>query len=171
MTISRVCWPGLRKRSSASSWNGRRQSTSQSYQAPTREWWFTLYVSTLISIQKVSQHLLIMLPASSKLTGHIDFGLSVSVCVHPSVQQELCMHEISFLDSLWKNSWHTFFFLSKLSPFLEYYPFEKIRMKSDACHILWTMHARVLTFHIWIPHGKIADPFFFLVRWWVGDDE
>ena len=24
-----------------------------------------------------------------------------------------------------------------------------------------TVHARVLKFHIWIPHGKIADPYFF----------
>ena len=31
----------------------------------------------------------------------------------------------------------------------------------DACHILWTMHARVLKFHIWIPHGKIADTLLF----------
>ena len=31
----------------------------------------------------------------------------------------------------------------------------------DACHILWTMHARVLKFHRWIPHGKIADPCFY----------
>ena len=37
-------------------------------------------------------------------------------------------------------------------------------MKSDACHILRTVHARVLKFHVWIPHGKIADPYFFLVR-------
>ena len=56
------------------------------------------------------------------------------------------------------------FFLSELSPFLELCPFEKIRMKSDACHILHTVHARVLKFHIWIPHGKIADTHFFLVR-------
>ena len=34
----------------------------------------------------------------------------------------------------------------------------------DACHIIWTMHARILKFHIWIPHGKIADPYFLLVR-------
>ena len=40
-------------------------------------------------------------------------------------------------------------------------PLEKIRMKSDARQILWTVHARVLKFHIWIPHGKIADPYFF----------
>ena len=25
------------------------------------------------------------------------------------------------------------------------------------------MHARVLKFHVWIPHGKIADLYFFLV--------
>ena len=27
-----------------------------------------------------------------------------------------------------------------------------------------TVHARVLNFQIWIPHGKIADAYFFLVR-------
>ena len=32
-----------------------------------------------------------------------------------------------------------------------------------ACHILRTVHAKVLKFHIWIPHGKIADTFY-LVR-------
>ena len=31
----------------------------------------------------------------------------------------------------------------------------------DACHILWIVHARILKFHIWIPHGKIADLYFF----------
>ena len=31
----------------------------------------------------------------------------------------------------------------------------------DACHILWTAHARVLKFHLWIPCGKIPDPYFF----------
>ena len=30
----------------------------------------------------------------------------------------------------------------------------------DACHVLLTVHARVLKFHIWIPHGKISDPYF-----------
>ena len=34
----------------------------------------------------------------------------------------------------------------------------------DACHILWTAHARVLKFHVWIPHGKIADQYFFLIQ-------
>ena len=59
---------------------------------------------------------------------------------------------------------HVLIFLSKLSRFLELCPFEKIRMKSDACHILRTVHARVLKFHIWIPHGKITDSYFFLIR-------
>ena len=63
------------------------------------------------------------------------------------------------MDSSWKSSWYTFFFLSESSPFLGLYPFEKIRMKFDACRILWTVHARVLKFHLWILHGKIADPY------------
>ena len=31
----------------------------------------------------------------------------------------------------------------------------------DAEHNFWTMHARVLKFHIWILHEKIADLYFF----------
>ena len=58
----------------------------------------------------------------------------------------------------------THFFLSKLPHFLELCPFEKIRMKSDACHILRTVHARVLKFHIRIPHGKVVDLKLFLVQ-------
>ena len=54
-------------------------------------------------------------------------------------------------------------FLSELSPFLELCPFEKIRMNFDACHILRPVHARILKFHIWIPHGKIADLYFFFL--------
>ena len=30
----------------------------------------------------------------------------------------------------------------------------------DACHIWWTVPARVLKFHIWISHGKIVVSFF-----------
>ena len=30
-----------------------------------------------------------------------------------------------------------------------------------ACHILRTLHARVLEFYIWVPHEKAADPYFF----------
>ena len=31
----------------------------------------------------------------------------------------------------------------------------------DACHILWILHASLLKFHIRIPHGKLAEPYFF----------
>ena len=51
---------------------------------------------------------------------------------------------------------HIFFSCPSYLPFWSYAP-----LKFDACHILRTMHARVLKFHIWIPHGKIADPYFF----------
>ena len=54
-----------------------------------------------------------------------------------------------------------FFSCPTYLPFWNYAPLNKIWMKPDACHILWTVHARVLKFHIWIPHGKIADPHFF----------
>ena len=30
-----------------------------------------------------------------------------------------------------------------------------------ACHILRTLHARVLKFYIWVPNEKIADSYFF----------
>ena len=52
------------------------------------------------------------------------------------------------------------FILSELSPFLELYPFGKIRMKSDVCHILRTVHARVLKVHARIPHRKNWPVFF-----------
>ena len=55
-----------------------------------------------------------------------------------------------------------YFFSCPSSPSLELCPFEKIRMKSDACHILRTLHARVLKFHPWIPHGKKLTHIFFL---------
>ena len=31
--------------------------------------------------------------------------------------------------------------------------------------MFWTLHARVLKFHIWIPHEKIADTYFFFELW------
>ena len=58
-----------------------------------------------------------------------------------------------------------FFSCPRYLPFWSYAPLKKMRMKSDACHILWTMHARVWNFHIWILHGKIADPYFFFLVW------
>ena len=47
--------------------------------------------------------------------------------------------------------------------FWSYAPLKNIWMKSDTCHILWTMRARVWQFHIWISHGKIADLYFFFL--------
>ena len=104
-----------------------------------------------------------MPPTSKKLTGHIGFGLSI----HPSVGSRT-VHARVLKFQIWiphgKIFDAHFFFLSELSPFLELCPFEIIRTKSDVCHILWTVHARGLKFHIWISHGKIDDPYFFLVR-------
>ena len=91
---------------------------------------------------------------------------SVHACNRPSVHS-WTMHAMVLKFHIWiphGKIFDTRFFLSELSPFLELCPIEKIRTKSDACHILWTVHARVLKFHIWISHGKIADLYFFLVR-------
>ena len=57
-----------------------------------------------------------------------------------------------------------FFFLTELSFFLELCPFEKIRMKSDAYHILWAVHARVLKFRRSVEldcSWKNSSPIFF----------
>ena len=103
-----------------------------------------------------------MPPTSKKLMGHIGFGLCVRTCVRPSVQK-LCM--LGFWNFIYgflmeKYLTHVFFLVRVIS-LSGVMPFEKIRTKSDACHILWTVHTRVLKFHIWIPHGKVADPYFF----------
>ena len=116
---------------------------------------------------KHADYRIIMPPTSKKLTGHIGFRLCVHPSVCASVRSSRTVHARVLKFHIWiphgKIVDARFFFLSKLSPFLELCPFEKIRMKSDACHILRTMHARVLKFHIWIPHGKIADRCFFFL--------
>ena len=78
----------------------------------------------------------IMPPTSKKLMGHIGFGLSMrgSVCLF--VKNRACK-VLKF--HIWiphGKIADTHFFLSELSPFLELCHFEKIRMKSGACHIL-----------------------------------
>ena len=90
--------------------------------------------------------------------------VSGCVCVHPSVQEPCMLGFWNFIYGFLMEKYliHVLF-LSKLCPFLELCPFEKIWMTSDAYHILWTMHSRVLKLHMWIPHGKIADTYFFLV--------
>ena len=87
----------------------------------------------------------------------------VRACVGLSVQEPSCMLGFwNFIYGFLMEKYLThIFFLYELSPFLELCAFEKIWTKSDACHILWTVHAGVLKFHIWISHGKIADPYFF----------
>ena len=45
-----------------------------------------------------------------------------------------------------------------LSVCLSVCPFVK---RFSACHILRTLHARVLKFYIWVPNEKIADRYFF----------
>ena len=64
-------------------------------------------------------------------------GLGLSV--HPSVLSSKTVHARVLKFHIWiphGNIADTLFFLSELSPFLELCPFEKIRMKSDPCHIL-----------------------------------
>ena len=99
-----------------------------------------------------------MPPTSNKLTGHIGFRLSVC----QSVQEPCMLGFWNFMYGFLMEKYLTHvFFLVKLSPFLELWPFEKIWTKSDACHILRTLHTRVLKFQIWIPHGKMADTYYF----------
>ena len=93
----------------------------------------------------------IMPLTSKKLTGHIGFGLSV--------RQKPCILRFwNFIYGFLMEKYlaHIFSCLSYL-PFWSYVPLKKIRMKSVARHILWTVHARVLKFHIW-------TSIFFLVR-------
>ena len=102
-------------------------------------------------------------------TGHIGFGLSVGPCIRSKHACHILwtVHARVLKFYIWiplGNIADTRFFLTELSPFLELCPFEKIRMKTDTCHILWTVHARVLKFHMWIPDGKIAHPYFFLSK-------
>ena len=102
-------------------------------------------------------------PTSKKMTGQIGFGLSVRSCgrlsVRASIRQEPCV--LGFWNFMYgffmENIWHTFFSCPSCLPFWSYAPLNKIRMKSDACHILCTVHTRILKFHIWIPHGKIVS--------------
>ena len=77
-------------------------------------------------------------------------GILVSgcVCVHASVHAFIrtsrTVHDRVLKFHIWIPHGkiadiQVVFFLSELSPFLELYPFDKIRMKSDAGHILRTM--------------------------------
>ena len=93
--------------------------------------------------------------------------LSGCPCVGASFRQKPC--KLGFWNFIYgflmeKYLTHVFFSCLSYRPLWNYALLNKIRMKSDACHILWTVHARVLKFLIWIPHGKIADHIFFLSK-------
>ena len=86
--------------------------------------------------------------------------------VHPSVHSRTA-HARVLKFYIWiphGKIFDTSFFSCPNCPFLELSIIEKIRMKSDACHILWTLYARVLKFHMWIPQGSSWAMFFFLDR-------
>ena len=104
-----------------------------------------------------------MSQTSKKLTAHIGFGLCIRLYTHPSIQEPCMLGFWSFMYGFLMEKYltHIFFSCPSYLPFWNYDLLNKIRMTSDACHILWTVHARVLKFHIWIPHGKIADPYIF----------
>ena len=112
---------------------------------------------------------IIMPPTSKKLTGHIGFRLCIRVCVQLSILSSRTVHARVLNFHIWiphgKIADTLFFFLSELSPFLELCPFENVSVKSDACHIWWTVLARFLKFHIWMPPEKIADAYFFFLVW------
>ena len=87
----------------------------------------------------------------------------VRPCVRASVHQKPCMLGFwNFIYGFLMEQYLTHIFFRCLSylPSWSYATLNKIRLKSDVCHILWSVHARVLKFHIWIPHGKIVDPYF-----------
>ena len=113
----------------------------------------------------------IMPPASKKMTGHIGFGFSVHpavcACIRACVSSSKTVHARVLKFHKWiphgKIFDARFFSCRSYLPFWSYAPLNKIWMKSDACHILWTLHGRVLKFHIWIPRGKIAHLYFFFL--------
>ena len=82
-------------------------------------------------------------------------------CAYPFVRQEPCM--LGFWNFIYGflmekyliRFFFFFFFCPGYLQFWSYAPLNKILMKSDACHILWTIH-------IWIPHGKKLTRIFFL---------
>ena len=77
-----------------------------------------------------------MPPTSKKLREHIGFGLSVRACVRSSKTVHARVLKLHVWIPRGKIADTRFFFLSELFSFLELCPFDKISMKSDACHIL-----------------------------------
>ena len=82
--------------------------------------------------------LLFMSPNFEEVDGAYWFRV-VSPCMHVSGRSSRTVHARVLKFHLWiphgKIADTPFFFLSEFSPFLELCPFEKMRMKSDVCHI------------------------------------
>ena len=112
--------------------------------------------------------MIIMPPTSKKLWEHIGFRLCVRPSVCPSIRTSIrslkTVHARVLKFHIWiphgKIVDTGFLSCPSYLPFWSYVPLKKIRTKSNACHILWAMHTRVLKF-IWIPHGKNSWPVFF----------
>ena len=66
--------------------------------------------------------------------------------VHPSVQEPSMLGFWNFINGFLMEKYLAYVFFSCPSylPSWSYAPLNKIWMKSGACHILWTVHARVL---------------------------
>ena len=116
---------------------------------------------------------------STIISGHVSLcpqlrrrcgSILVSGClsVHACIRLSKTVHARILKFHIWiphgKIADTRFFPCPSYLPFWSYASLKKIRKKSGACHILWTVHTRVLKFHIWISRRKIADPYFFLVR-------
>ena len=91
----------------------------------------------------VSQRMLCYAPNFKEVAGAYWFRVVrpfVCASVYPSVPSSKTVHARVLKFHIWiphgKIVDARFFFLSELCPFLELCPFEKIRTKSDACHIL-----------------------------------
>ena len=73
------------------------------------------------------------------------FEVGFGLCILPSVQEPCMLGFWNFIYGFLMEKYltHIFFSCPNYLPFWSYAPLNKIRMKSDACHILWTVHARV----------------------------
>ena len=65
------------------------------------------------------------------------------------------------MDSSWKNSWHTLFSCPSYLPFWSYAPLKKSEWNLMHAISYEPCMQGFGNFLIWIPHGKIADAYFF----------
>ena len=76
-----------------------------------------------------------MPPTSKKLTVHIGFGLSVRACIRSSKTAHARVLKFHIWIPRGKLFDARFFSCPSYLPFWSYAPLNKIRTKSDACHI------------------------------------